>query len=183
MLIEETSIEGVLVVTPNKYSDERGFFSETFKIENMRASGVAHDWVQDNHTFSRERGVVRGLHFQMPPFAQAKLVRVVRGAIYDVAVDIRRGSPTYGRHVAIELSGHNWMQLYVPPGFAHGYCTLTHDTEVVYKVSAGWNRQAEGGLRWNDPDLGIEWPIEVSSAILHSRDIAWASISEFKTPF
>jgi len=183
MHIEKTEIDGVLIVTPAKFGDERGFFSETFKSEALSAHGVSHAWVQDNHAFSSERGVVRGLHFQAPPFAQAKLIRVVRGAIYDVAVDIRETSPTYGRHVGIELSEQNWRQLYVPAGFAHGYCTLKERTEVIYKVSAGWNRDAEGGLRWDDPELGITWPVPAGEAVLNARDKAWASLSDFKTPF
>jgi dTDP-4-dehydrorhamnose 3,5-epimerase len=154
MRVETTAIEGVLKIIPAKLGDERGFFSEVFRRDLLEGAGVADDWIQDNHAFSAARGVVRGLHFQAPPFAQAKLIRVLRGAIYDVAVDIRSGSPTFGRHVAAELSAANWAQLYVPAGFAHGYCTLSDDTEVMYKVSAPYNKQSEGGVLWSDPEMG-----------------------------
>ena len=121
---------------------------------------------------------MRGLHFQRPPFAQAKLVRCSKGAIFDVAVDIRSGSPTFGRSVALELSAENWRQLFVPAGFAHGYCTLTADAEVTYKVSERYNPEAEGGLRWNDPALGIDWPVGEQQATLNARDRGWPILSE-----
>lgn len=173
MLIERAEIPDVLVITPVKHGDHRGFFSETFKASVLEEAGVRHTWVQDNHSYSAARGVVRGLHFQAAPFEQAKLVRVTCGAILDVAVDIRTQSTTYGRHVAVELSAENWRQLYVPPGFAHGYCTLTEDTEVLYKVSAPYSPAHEGGLLWNDPDLAISWPIDAADAILTDRDRRW----------
>ena len=183
MRIENTSIEGVLKITPSKFGDERGFFSEVFRRDLLESAGVTADWMQDNHAFSASRGVVRGLHFQAPPFAQAKLIRVVRGAIYDVAVDIRVGSTTYGRHVAVELSAANWAQLYVPAGFAHGYCTLSEDTEVTYKVSAPYNKQLEGGLLWSDPELAINWPVSADSATCNERDGAWPTLRDLKAPF
>ena len=178
-----TDITDVKIVRPKKFGDHRGFFSEVFKNDVLKANGVDVDWVQDNHSFSASRGVVRGLHFQTAPFAQAKLLRVTRGAILDVAVDIRRGSPTYGRHVAVELSAGNWDQLYVPVGFAHGFCTLTDNTEVIYKVSAAYAPANEGGLIWNDPDLAIAWPISSAEATLSARDTTWPAFRDFDSPF
>jgi dTDP-4-dehydrorhamnose 3,5-epimerase len=183
MHVEQTEIYGLLVITPRKVGDDRGFFSETFNAGQLSAHGVASDWVQDNHVWSRARGVVRGLHFQAPPFAQAKLIRVTLGAIYDVVVDLRGGSPTYGRHFGVELSAENWKQLYIPAGFAHGYCTLTESSETLYKVSGVWNSASEAGLRWCDRDLGISWPISQSEALLSERDKTWPSFAEFVTPF
>ena len=183
MDVKQCSIEDVLVIKPNKFGDHRGFFSETFKNDVLKENGVDLNWKQDNHSYSSQLGVVRGLHFQTAPFEQAKLLRVTRGAILDVAVDIRKGSPTYGRHVAVELSADNWSQLYVPIGFAHGFCTLTDETEVLYKVSAGYAPDNEGGLLWNDPDIGIEWPISDAQAVLSARDMEWPRFSEFDSPF
>lgn len=183
MQIEPTAIPDVLMVQPKKFGDERGFFSETFKVQALRDAGVNVDWVQDNHSFSAPRGTVRGLHFQSPPMAQAKLLRVIRGAILDVAVDIRKASSTYGQHVAVELSAANWTQLYVPAGFAHGFCTLTPDAEVLYKVSAGYAPDDEGGVLWNDPDLGIAWPIKAEEATLSARDREWPRFADLKSPF
>jgi dTDP-4-dehydrorhamnose 3,5-epimerase len=183
MLVETTSIPGVLIITPKKFGDERGFFSETFRASMLAGHGVTHSWTQDNHSMSGKRGVVRGLHFQAPPRAQAKLLRVVRGAILDVAVDIRKGSPTYGSHVAVELSAHNWKQLYVPVGMAHGFCTLTDSVEVLYKTSDEYAPETEGGLLWNDPSLGIQWPISHAEVTMNQRDIAWPGLGELKSPF
>lgn len=183
MRIDRAVIADVLIVRPTKRGDERGFFSETFKRAALAEAGVTHDWVQDNHAFSAQRGVVRGLHFQRAPYAQAKLLRVLRGAILDVAVDIRRASPTYGRHVALEMSADDWTQIYVPPGFAHGYCTLTEGAEVLYKVSANYAPAEEGGLLWNDPDLSIDWPIRADEAILNARDLSWPRFNAFSSPF
>jgi dTDP-4-dehydrorhamnose 3,5-epimerase len=183
MQIEPASIPDVLVIRPIKRGDARGFFSETFKASRLREAGVDLDWVQDNHSYSSSRGVVRGLHFQRPPLAQAKLVRVTRGAIFDVAVDIRQGSPTFGRHVAVELSAENWAQLYVPVGFAHGFCALTDDTEVQYKVSTEYSLESEGGLLWNDSALAIDWPIKAEAARLSPRDAAWPPLGGFTSPF
>ena len=183
MEITPTAIADVLIVKPKKHGDHRGFFSETFKVAALREHGVTVDWVQDNHSFSAARGVVRGLHFQRAPKAQAKLLRVTRGAILDVALDVRKTSPTYGRHVAVELSADNWTQLYVPVGFAHGFCTLTENTEVLYKVSAEYGPAEEGGLLWNDPDLRIAWPIRVEEATLSARDLEWPRFKDFVSPF
>jgi len=183
MQIDSASIADVLIIRPKKHADHRGFFSETFRASALAEAGVSLEWVQDNHSFSAARGVVRGLHFQSPPTAQAKLLRVIRGALFDVAVDIRKGSPTYGRHVGVELSADNWAQIYVPAGFAHGFCTLTPDTEVLYKVSAPYTPSDEGGLLWDDPALGIEWPISRDEAVLAARDREWPRLREFVSPF
>lgn len=183
MHIERAAIPEVLLVTPKKHGDHRGFFSETFRADALAAYGADAPFVQDNHSFSAARGVVRGLHFQADPFAQAKLVRVVTGAVLDVVVDIRRGSPTYGRHVAVELSADNWMQILVPVGFAHGFCTLVENTTVLYKVTAPYTPAAEGGLAWNDPALGLAWPITEAEATLSERDKHWPGWADFQSPF
>ncbi len=170
MQIERFGIEDIFVIVPLKRIDHRGFFSETYRSEALRAHGVTADFVQENHVYSAERGVLRGLHFQIPPRAQGKLVRCIRGAILDVAVDIRKHSPTYGRHVALELSAANWKQLWVPPGFAHGYITLESDCEVIYKVTDYWAPESERGIAWNDPDLGIDWRYSASDIIIADKD-------------
>jgi dTDP-4-dehydrorhamnose 3,5-epimerase len=183
MQIAPAAIADVLIIRPKKFGDHRGFFSETFRQSALRDAGVDVAWIQDNHSFSTSRGVVRGLHFQRAPTAQAKLLRVTRGAILDVAVDIRKASPTYGRHLAVELSAENWVQIYVPVGFAHGFCTLTEDTEVLYKVTADYSPGDEGGVSWNDPDLGIEWPLKAAEATLSARDLEWPRFRDFVSPF
>jgi dTDP-4-dehydrorhamnose 3,5-epimerase len=170
MQIERFTIDDIFVVTPLKRIDHRGFFSETYRSEALKAHGVTADFVQENHVFSAERGVLRGLHFQIPPRAQGKLVRCIRGTILDVAVDIRKQSPTYGRHVALELSATNWKQLWVPPGFAHGYITLEPDCEVIYKVTDYWAPESERGIAWNDPGLGIDWRYSASDIIIADKD-------------
>ena len=168
MKSERLAISDVILVTPDRHGDARGFFSETWNQERFAEAGIASTFVQDNHSLSRDRGVIRGLHCQIDPHAQGKLVRCVRGAIWDVAVDARRGSPTFGKWVAAELSAENWRQLWVPPGFLHGFCTLVPDTEVIYKVTSPYNRDAERGVRWNDPRLALPWP--VSETLLSDRD-------------
>jgi len=183
LAVQDTGLPGLKVVAPPRHGDERGFFSEVYKRSALAAAGLAADWVQDNHSYSRGRHVVRGLHFQAPPAAQAKLVRVTRGAILDVAVDLRRGSPTFGRAHAVELSADNWQQLFVPVGFAHGFCTLTEESEVLYKVSAEYAPASEGGLLWNDPALGIAWPVDEASATLSARDRRWPPLRELASPF
>lgn len=180
---EATDIPDVFIIRPKRHRDERGFFSETFKSQTLAQWGVDLPWIQDNHSFSTRRGVVRGLHFQAPPFAQAKIIRVTRGAILDVAVDIRSGSATYGRHVAVELSAQNWAQLFVPVGFAHGFATLTDDTEVMYKVTAPYSPDHEGGVLWRDEALAIHWPMQLDEAIVNDRDSAWPGIETLKSPF
>lgn len=169
-MFEDLEIEGLKLVTPRKFGDDRGFFSETYNAAAWEKAGLRYNFVQDNHSLSRDVGTVRGLHFQTPPFAQDKLVRVVRGRIVDVAVDLRRSSPTFGRHVAVELSWDNWRQLLVPIGFAHGFVTLEPDTEVVYKVTNFYSPQHDGGVAWNDPDLGIDWPVADDKAVLSAKD-------------
>lgn len=170
MNLVQLSIADVKVLTPRKFEDERGFFSETYSRAALAAAGIELEFVQDNESLSRVPGVVRGLHFQLPPFAQAKLVRVLQGAILDVVVDIRRDSPTFGRHVSTELSAERWNQILVPVGFAHGFCTLVPDTRVFYKVSAPYAPEHERGVLWNDVDLGIEWPVNERDAVLSAKD-------------
>lgn len=170
MLVEPLAISDVKRLVPKVFGDARGSFCETYSKRSLEAAGIDVDFVQDNHSISQARGVVRGLHFQSPPFAQGKLVRVTRGAIYDVAVDLRQGSPSYGRYVSAVLSAENWAQLWVPVGFAHGFCTLEPDTEVIYKVTAYYAPEHDHGLQWNDPDLGIDWPVGEGDATLSDKD-------------
>jgi len=170
MNIEELAIAGVLLITPRRFADERGFFSETWNREKLAEAGFAQDFVQDNHSLSVSPGTIRGLHCQVAPAVQGKLVRVVRGAVWDVAVDIRRGSPSYGRHVAVTLSAANWCQLWIPGGFLHGFCTLEPDSEVVYKVTAPYHPAAERGVIWNDPALELPWPVPPAAALLSEKD-------------
>lgn len=165
-----TEILDVKLIVPRIHRDQRGFFSETYNRADLAAVRVNLDFVQDNHSLSVERGVVRGLHFQIPPFAQDKLVRVIRGSVFDVAVDIRRGSPTYGKHVARVISAAEWNQFLVPVGFAHGFCTLEANTEVIYKVTNYYSPEHDRGVLWNDPELGIAWPIAEAEAILSDKD-------------
>ncbi len=168
MEIVPTAIPDVKIVTPKKFGDHRGFFSETFNNKAMIDAGINLNFVQDNHSLSVEKGVMRGLHYQLPPYTQDKLVRVVRGSVYDVAVDIRRSSPTFGKHVGAILSAENWKQIFVPKGFAHGFITLEPNTEVVYKVTDYYAPKHDRGILWNDPALGIDWPIK--DAILSDKD-------------
>jgi len=168
--IQPTAISDVKIVTPKRFGDHRGFFSETYNRQRFADAGIDMEFVQDNHSLSAAVGTIRGLHFQIPPFAQAKLVRVVRGRILDVAVDLRRSSETYGRHVAVELSAENGRQLLVPIGFAHGFCTLEPDTEIQYKVSAYYSAAHDMGLSYDDPALGIDWPVAPNEAILSDKD-------------
>ncbi len=170
MIVEPTSIPDVLLLTPSRFVDERGFFSETWNERRFIEAGITGPFVQDNHVRSADRGVVRGLHLQIGPNAQGKLVRVVRGSVWDVAVDIRPGSSTYGRYAGVVLSAENWQQLWIPAGLLHGYCTLEPNTEVIYKVTAPWDRQAERGVIWNDPALRIPWPLAAGEAILSDKD-------------
>jgi len=164
------SIPEIKLLTPAKFSDARGFLSESYSKRAASACGIVAEFVQDNHSVSTQAGTLRGLHFQVPPLAQGKLVRVVRGVILDVAVDIRRGSPTYGQHVSAVLSVANWDQIYIPPGFAHGFLTLEPDTEVLYKVTDYYDARHERGILWSDPDLAIEWGVPVHAVVLSERD-------------
>lgn len=170
MRVIETLIPAVKLIRPRRHMDPRGVFAETYSVQLLKAAGIGTVFVQDNHSISLRRGTVRGLHFQIPPHAQAKLVRVVRGAILDVAADLRHGSPTFGRHVAAVLTAEDWSMLFIPEGFAHGFCTLEPDTEVVYKASAHYAPTHDQGVRWNDPALGIGWPVSDSAAILSEKD-------------
>jgi dTDP-4-dehydrorhamnose 3,5-epimerase len=169
--ITPQAIPEVLLIEPQRFGDERGFFSETYSAKVLAAAGFDAPFVQDNHSRSPKVGTVRGLHFQAPPFAQDKLLRVTRGAILDVAVDIRTGSPTYGQSVAVELSAQNWRQLLVPKGFAHGFQTLADDTEVLYLMGAMFEPAAQDGVRWDDPAFGIAWPLPV--ATISARDAGY----------
>ena len=183
MQIHPTSIAAVQVLAPNRHGDYRGFFSEVYNKKALAEAGIDVEFVQDNHSLSAEKGTVRGLHFQSPPFAQDKLVRVVRGSVFDVAVDLRKGSATYGGHVSVVLSAEAWNQLLVPIGFAHGFMTLEPDTEVVYKVSDYYAPDHDHGLLWNDPALGIRWPIAEEEAVLSDKDRVQPTLSELATPF
>ena len=168
--IRSLGIPEVLEIRPPRFADHRGFFSEVWSAKALAEQGVALDFVQDNHSLSAEAGVLRGLHYQEPPFAQSKLVRVARGAIFDVAVDIRHGSPTFGKWVSLIISADAWNQILVPEGFAHGFLTLEPNTEVLYKASASYSPEHERSLRWDDPALGIEWPLEGREPILSDKD-------------
>ena len=181
--IAETSLPGVLILTPRRFGDARGWFEETWSAAALADAGFTRPFVQDNHAMSGRRGVVRGLHFQAPPRAQDKLLRCARGAILDVAVDIRRGSPTYGRSVAVELSEDNGRQLLVPRGFAHGYLTLSERADVLYKVTDTYAPETEGGLLWSDPALGIDWPVGLEEATVNARDAAWPTLAALHCPF
>ena len=172
----------VLYIAPQRYVDHRGFFAEIYSRRAYTKLGIDDEFVQDNHSLSRERYTLRGLHFQAPPYAQAKLVRCGRGAIFDVAVDIRRGSPTYGLWKGYELTAENGDQLYVPVGFAHGFVTLEPDSEIVYKCSEYYAPETEGAVLWNDPDIGIDWPT-VADPILSEKDAVAPSLSDLDSPF
>lgn len=183
MQIDRLEIPDVWLVTPTKHGDTRGFFSETFRADKFAQHGMIMTFVQDNHVRSTQRGVLRGLHFQAPPHAQGKLVRCARGSILDVAVDIRTGSPSYGRHVAAELSADNWNQLWVPPGFAHGYLTLEDDCEVIYKVTDYYAPECDRGLAWDDPALGINWGILAADVALSDKDRKQPKLAEMPPAF
>ena len=167
--ITPLAIPDVLLITPKRHGDARGWFAETWSRKSLAAAGIEADFVQDNQAFNAKKGTVRGLHFQKAPHPQAKLVRVLRGAILDVAVDVREASPTFGQWVSAELTAERGEQLFVPRGFAHGYSTLTDDCELAYKVDGLYAPQTEGGLIWNDPDLAIDWRVE-GEAVLSDKD-------------
>ncbi len=178
MEIVKLKIPDVNIITPKKFGDHRGFFSETFNQRVLAEHGIDLHFLQDNHSLSKEKGTIRGLHFQTPPFAQDKLVRVVRGAILDVAVDLRKDSPYFKQHVTAIISAERWNQILVPKGFAHGFCTLEPDTEVIYKVTQYYSPEHDKGLRWNDPELNIQWGVSENEAILSDKDKIQPFLSE-----
>ena len=178
MDVEPSAIPDVLIIRPARHADARGFFSEVYSRRVFAAAGIDIEFVQDNYSRSVDRGIVRGLHFQVPPFAQHKLVCVTRGAIFGVAVDLRGGSASYGRAVTRTINAESWSQWLVPAGFAHGYCTLEPNTDVAYKVSAYYSPEHDRGLLWNDPALGIEWPIATAAALLSERDRRHPTLAE-----
>ncbi|AHI24764.1 dTDP-4-dehydrorhamnose 3,5-epimerase [Komagataeibacter swingsii] len=172
MEIRTFNIAGMILLTPPRFGDERGYFSETFNAARMKEIGIPGPFVQDNHSLSRQRGVIRGLHCQLSPHAQGKLVRCTRGSIWDVGVDIRTGSPTFGQWVGATLSEENGSQLWIPTGFLHGFCTLSENAEVQYKCTDFWDRDCERSVRWDDPLLAIDWPVAEKDAILSEKDAA-----------
>ncbi|MBM9593902.1 dTDP-4-dehydrorhamnose 3,5-epimerase [Roseitranquillus sediminis] len=183
MDVRETGLPGVMVLTPKRFGDARGFFAETWNRRTLAAAGLEADFVQDNHSLSARAGTLRGMHFQAPPHAQGKLVRCGRGRLFDVAVDVRRGSPTYGAWVGEELSHENGRQVWIPPGFLHGFLTLEDDTEVVYKCTGYYAAAADGGVRWDS--CGIDWPLPagLSAPILSDKDAAAPPLEAFESPF
>lgn len=185
MRVQETGLPGLIVLEPKVFRDERGFFVETYNKERAAGVGLFADFVQDNHAMSVSPGVLRGLHFQKPPMAQAKLVRVTKGAVFDVAVDLRQGSPTQGRWYGVTLTADNFLQLFVPRGFAHGYLTLAPNTEFLYKVDNLYSPENDAGLAWDDPELGIDWPdIPGGGApILSDKDRQLPGFGGFTSPF
>ncbi|MEZ5886839.1 MAG: dTDP-4-dehydrorhamnose 3,5-epimerase [Paracoccaceae bacterium] len=183
MQIEETPLSGCLMLTPRRFGDARGWFSEVWNKETLAANGIRYDFVQDNHSCSSEVGTVRGLHFQAPPHAQTKLVRCGRGRVFDVAVDIRVGSPTYGRWFGAELSAENGRQMLIPAGFLHGFITREPGTEVLYKCSDVYAPACDGSIRFDDPDLGIDWGIDPAAAILSHKDRAAPLLKDLRSPF
>lgn len=183
MKIAETALPGVLIITPARHGDARGFFSESWNRERLAKAGIDIDFVQDNHSMSAQSGTVRGLHFQSPPHAQDKLVRCGRGCLFDVAVDIRRGSPSYGKWVGVELSFENGHQLLVPKGFLHGFITRTADTEIIYKCSDHYAPDCDGAVRFDDPEIGIDWGLGNTAPLLSDKDAAAPLLKDFVSPF
>ena len=182
MRVYKTSLAGMLLIESDRFGDHRGFFAETYSHRAYAALGICEIFVQDNHSLSAEIGTVRGLHFQAPPAAQSKLVRCGRGAIFDVAVDIRKGSGTYGKWAGYELSAENGAQLFIPAGFAHGFVTLQPISEIIYKCSDYYAPEAEGALRWDDPAIGINWPLH-GAAILSDKDAVAPMLADLNSPF
>lgn len=180
MKLIETGISELVVLQPNVWKDDRGYFFESYNVQTFSALGLNLNFKQDNQSFS-QKGILRGLHFQKGAFAQGKLVRVIQGSVYDVAVDLRKASPTFGKHFGITLSGSNFTMLYVPPGFAHGFSVLEDNTLFFYKCTEVYNRESEGGIIWNDQDLGIDWQVE--NPILSEKDQLLPSLKQFNSPF
>ena len=183
MKIERLDIPDVLLLTPQRHGDHRGFFSETYNKRVMADAGILLNFVQDNHSQSVAKGTLRGLHFQIPPMAQHKLVRVVCGSVLDVAVDIREGSPTFGRYVSAVISAEAGKQILVPVGFAHGFCTLEPNTELLYKVTDYYSAEHDRGIRWNDTSLAIEWPVGEAEAVLSGKDMELPVLKDLPTYF
>lgn len=183
MQVRPLSLPGVYELLPKKFGDERGFFSETYAEGAMQAAGLPTQWVQDNHSYSASAGVLRGLHFQKEPMAQDKLVRVVRGRIFDVAVDIRVGSPDFGKWVSLDVSAESWNQIFLPKGFAHGFVTLEPNTEVVYKVTSPYAPEQDRCIKWDDPNIGIAWPLHGLTPVLSAKDEAALPLSQHETGF
>ncbi|EKD58757.1 MAG: RmlC [uncultured bacterium] len=181
MEIKETKFKDAFLITPDVFQDERGFFMEPYSQKKLSALGIEADWVLDCHSMSVTKGVLRGLHFQKPPYTQAKLVRVTKGAVYDVIVDLRKDSPTFGKWEGFELRDDNFQMLFIPRGFAHGFCTLVDYTEFQYKCDNHYTPESEGGLIWNDPDLKIYWP--VTEPILSKKDSEAQAFKDFNSPF
>jgi dTDP-4-dehydrorhamnose 3,5-epimerase len=183
MQVETTKLEGVLILTPRRFADARGWFSEVWNRDTLARHGITCDFVQDNHSMSAAVGTVRGLHFQAPPHAQTKLVRGGRGRVFDVAVDIRLGAPTYGQWVGGELSAENGRQLLIPAGFLHGFVTREPLSELLYKCSDVYAPDCDGAVRFDDPDIGIDWGIDSAAAILSDKDARAPRLREFRSPF
>ncbi|QUJ75999.1 dTDP-4-dehydrorhamnose 3,5-epimerase [Sulfitobacter albidus] len=183
MQIEHTALQGVVILTPQRHGDDRGFFSESWNRARMEAAGLDFDFVQDNHSVSAAVGTVRGLHFQRPPSAQAKLIRCGRGALLDVAVDIRRGSPTFGQWISVELTAHNGKQLLIPEGFLHGFATRAPDTEIIYKCTDYYAPECDAGVRFDDPGIGIDWQLDGIDPVLSDKDRKAPFLSEIEIPF
>jgi dTDP-4-dehydrorhamnose 3,5-epimerase len=182
MQVETTALDGVLILTPRRFGDDRGWFSEVWNARAMAEAGIRADFVQDNHSMSRAKGTLRGLHYQAPPHAQAKLVRCGAGAIWDVAVDARRGSPTYGQWLGVELSAANGRQIYVPEGFLHGFSTLSERAEVLYKCTDYYAPSADGSVAWDSPSLGIDWRLD-GAPELSAKDQSAADFADWESPF
>ena len=178
----ETEIPGLVILEPKVFGDERGFFMESYNKNLFEENGIRIDFIQDNHARSGPVGVLRGLHCQLPPMAQTKLVRVTAGSVFDVAVDLRKGSPTYGKHVSVVLSASNFRQFLIPQGFAHGYVTLEENTEFQYKVDNYYSPENDAGIIWNDPDLGLDWPLE-GEPVLSGKDKILPRLKDFDSPF
>jgi len=184
VLVEKTPLASVLIITPKRFGDSRGFFSESFSAKAFAQNRLAYDFVQDNHSLSQAMGTIRGLHFQSPPHAQDTLVRCGRGRLWDVVVDIRTGSPTYGQWAGTELSFENGRQLLIPAGFAHGFVTREPDTEIIYKCSDYYAPETEGAIRWDDPDLAIDWELpEGVDPALSPKDAEAGSLADLNSPF
>lgn len=182
MQVEETSLAGVKIITPQRFGDARGFFSESWNKARMREAGLDYEFVQDNHSVSATVGTLRGLHYQSPPHAQTKLVRCGRGALFDVAVDIRQGSPTFGKWVGVDLTADNGKQLLIPAGFLHGFVTREPNTEIIYKCTDYYAPDCDGAVHWDDPDLAVDWGLS-GDPVLSDKDAQAPSLAQIKNPF